>query len=403
MMGPLAGLKVLELAHIMSGPTTGMLLADLGADVIKVEKIPGGDDTRRFTPPEVGGEASAFMMMNRNKRGIALDLKAPAAREALQRMLDRCDVVIENLRVGTMERLGLGYDTLRRTNPALIYCAISGYGRTGPDAAKGGFDLVAQGLSGLMRITGERGGAPTKIGSPVTDINAGILGALGIVSAYVHRLRSGEGQLVDTSLLEAGVMQTFWQSAIFLGSGVEIGALGSAHPLAAPYQAFMTRDGWITVGASNQANYVRLTQVLEAPELAHDARFADNAARMEHLPALVESLTQRFLHKTSAEWLAALDAAGVPAGPVLSIAEMLEHRQVRSRDMLIETEHPKAGTTKAIGCPVKLSATPASVRRPAPLYGQHTREVLLEFGFTRDEVQELISAGAAVQHASKKD
>ncbi|HKE42752.1 MAG TPA: CoA transferase [Casimicrobiaceae bacterium] len=402
-MGPLAGLKVLELAHIMSGPTTGMLLADLGADVVKVEKIPGGDDTRRFTPPEVNGEASAFMMMNRNKRGIALDLKAPAGRAALQRMLDRCDVVIENLRVGAMERLGLGYDTLRRTNPALIYCAISGYGRTGPDAAKGGFDLVAQGLSGLMRITGERGGAPTKVGSPVTDINAGILGALGIVSAYVHRLRTGEGQLVDTSLLEAGVMQTFWQSAIFLGSGVEIGALGSAHPLTAPYQAFRTHDGWITVGASNQANYVRLTQVLEAPELAHDARFADNAARMEHLPALVELLTERFLRKTSAEWLAALDAAGVPAGPVLSIAEMLEHPQVRSREMLIETEHPKVGMTKAIGCPVKLSATPASVRRPAPLYGQHTRDVLLEFGFTREEVRDLISTGAAIQQASNED
>jgi crotonobetainyl-CoA:carnitine CoA-transferase CaiB-like acyl-CoA transferase len=402
-MGPLADLKVLELAHIMSGPTTGMLLADLGADVIKVEKIPGGDDTRRFTPPEVNGEASAFMMMNRNKRGIALDLKAPAGRGALQRMLDRCDVVIENLRVGTMERLGLGYDTLRRTNPALIYCAISGYGRTGPDAAKGGFDLVAQGLSGLMCITGERDGAPTKVGSPVTDINAGILGALGIVSAYVHRLRTGEGQLVDTSLLEAGVMQTFWQSAIFLGSGVEIGALGSAHPLTAPYQAFRTRDGWITVGASNQANYVRLTQVLEAPELEHDARFADNAARMEHLPALVKSLTERFLRKTSVEWLAALDAAGVPAGPVLSIAEMLEHPQVRSRDMLVETQHPKAGSTKAIGCPIKLSGTPTGVRRPAPLYGQHTREVLVEFGFTGEEVRDLISAGAAIQHAVKED
>ncbi len=282
-MGPLSGLKVIELAHIMSGPTAGMLLADMGADVIKVERVPDGDDTRRFTPPEVNGESSAFMMMNRNKRGIALDLKHPAANAALRRIIDRADVVVENFRVGTMERLGLGYEVLRRSNPRLIYCALSGYGLTGPDATKGGFDLVAQGLSGLMRITGDPGGPPTKVGSPVTDINAGILGALGIVSAYVHLLRSGEGQLVDTSLLEAGVMQTFWQSAIFIGSGREIGPLGSAHPMTAPYQAFETGDGWITVGASNQVNYVRLTQVLEAPELRDDPRFADNKLRMANL------------------------------------------------------------------------------------------------------------------------
>ena len=193
-------------------------------------------------------------------------------------------------------------------------------------------------------------------------------------------------------------MQTFWQSAIYVGSGVDIGALGSGHPLTAPYQAFRTRDGWITVGASNQANYVRLTQVLDAPDLAQDARFRDNAARMQNLPALVELLTQRFALKTSAEWIPALDAAGVPAGPVLSIAEMLEHPQVRAREMLVRTDHPSAGVTRAIGCPVKLSTTPPSVRRPAPLYGQHTREVLLEFGFTGEEVRELISAGAAIQH-----
>jgi crotonobetainyl-CoA:carnitine CoA-transferase CaiB-like acyl-CoA transferase len=401
-MGALSGVKVLELAHIMSGPTAGMLLADLGADVIKVEKVPDGDDTRRFTPPEVNGESSAFMMMNRNKRGIALDLKHPAARQALQRMVDRCDVLIENFRVGTMDRLGLGYDTLRITNPALIYCAISGYGRTGPDAGKGGFDLVAQGLSGLMRITGESGGAPTKVGSPVTDINAGILAALGIVSAYVHRLRTGQGQLVDTSLLEAGVMQTFWQSAIFLGSGREIGPLGSAHPLTAPYQAFRTRDGWITVGASNQANYVRLTQVLEAPELRDDPRFCDNAGRMANLPALVELLTLRFRRQPSTHWLDALAAAGVPAGQVLTIAEMLEHPQVRARAMVVETQHPKAGSTSAIGCPLKLSETPASVRRPAPLYGQHTREVLLEFGFGAGEIQALLDAGAGVQRRESR-
>src|SRR5438552_9381873 len=397
MMGALDGLKVIELAHIMSGPTAGMLLADMGADVIKVEKVPGGDDTRRFIPPEVNGEASAFMMMNRNKRGIALDLKQAAARDALRRLIDGADVVIENFRVGTLDKLELGYEDLRRTNPRLIYCAISGYGRTGPDADKGGFDLVAQGLSGLMRITGEPGGAPTKVGSPVTDINAGILAALAIVSAYVHRLRTGKGQLVDTSLLEAGVMQTFWQSAIFLGSGVDIGALGSAHPLTAPYQAFETQDGWITVGASNQANYVRLAQVLEAPELVADERFRDNASRMANLPALVDRLTGHFKRERSAEWLAALDAAGVPAGPVLSIAEVLEHPQVVAREMVVETRHPKAGATRAIGCPVKFSDTPAQIRRPAPLFGQHTREVLTEAGLHDAEIDALLESGAAIQ------
>jgi crotonobetainyl-CoA:carnitine CoA-transferase CaiB-like acyl-CoA transferase len=397
-MGPLAGLKVLELAHIMSGPTAGMLLADMGAEVIKVEKVPGGDDTRRFSPPEVNGEASAFLMMNRNKRGIALDLRQPAAKVALQRMITRVDVVIENFRVGTMDKLGLGFDVLRRSNPALIYCAVSGYGLTGPDANKGGFDLVAQGVSGLMRVTGEPGGPPTKVGSPVTDINAGILAALGIVSAYVHRLRTGEGQLVDTSLLEAGVMQTFWQSAIFLGSGREIGPLGSAHPLTAPYQAFETQDGWITIGGSNQTNFARLTRVLEAPELLADPRFSDNKSRMANLPALVELLTERFKRKPSAAWLAALADVGVPAGPVLTIAEMLVHPQVRARDMVVQTRHATAGDTQAIGCPIKFSATPARVTRPAPLFGQHTREVLLEFGFGAVEIQELLDSGAGVQH-----
>jgi crotonobetainyl-CoA:carnitine CoA-transferase CaiB-like acyl-CoA transferase len=389
MKGALAGVKVIELAHIMSGPTAGMLLADMGADVIKVEKIPGGDDTRRFIPPEVAGEASAFMMMNRNKRGIALDLKQGPARDALKRLVDGADVLIENFRVGTLDHLGLGYDDLRQSNPGLIYCAISGYGRTGPDAERGGFDLVAQGMSGLMRITVEPGGPPTKVGSPVTDINAGILAALGILAAYVHRLRTGRGQLVDTSLLEAGVMQTFWQSAIFFGSGREIGPLGSAHPLTAPYQAFATQDGWITIGGSNQANFERLAQVLDAPELVRDERFRDNAARMAHLDDLVELIGGCLRRKPSSAWLAALTAAGVPAGPVLTVAEMLSHPQVLARDMVVETAHPRAGSVHSIGCPIKLSETPTRVSRTAPFFGQHTREVLEECG--------LISARAAIQ------
>jgi crotonobetainyl-CoA:carnitine CoA-transferase CaiB-like acyl-CoA transferase len=396
-MGPLEGLRVIELSHIMSGPTCGMLLADMGADVIKVEKIPGGDDTRRFTPPEINGEPAAFMIMNRNKRGIAVDLKTGGGKELLQRLLARADVVTENYRKGTMEKLGLGYETLRRSNPALIYCAVSGYGRSGPDADKGGFDLVAQGMSGLMRITGEAGGQPTKVGSPVTDINAGMLAALGVVSAYVHRLKTGQGQFVDTSLLEAGIMQTYWQTAIYLGSGVAPGALGSAHPLTAPYQAFQTRDGWITLGASNQANYERVCRMLEAPGLIADPRFEDNAARMANLPALVAILTEHFRHKTSAEWLAELDSAGVPAGPVFDIPQMLAYPQTIAREMVVETAHPRAGATKSIGLPIKFSQTPGAVLRPAPLFGQHTREVCREAGFSDAEIDAMIAGGAIAE------
>ena len=255
MHGPLTGVTVLELAQIMAGPSCGALLADLGADVIKVEKLPGGDDTRRYAEPSVNGESAAFMMMNRNKRGIAVDLKSEGGRRVLERLVRRADVLVENHRRGALDRLGLGYEALSALNPALIYCSITGYGRTGPAADKGGFDLIAQGVSGLMSITGERGRAPVKVGSPVTDLNAGILAALGIVSAYVHRLKTGRGQFVDTSLMEAGIHQTAWQAAIFFATGVSPGPGGSAHVLAAPYQAFPTADGWINIGGANQATW----------------------------------------------------------------------------------------------------------------------------------------------------
>ena len=301
--GPLAGIRVVELAHIMAGPVCGLMLADLGADVVKVEKLPGGDDSRRFVPPSIGGESAAFMMMNRNKRGIAVDLKTEGGREAVRRLLVRADVVVENYRRGTMERLGLGYETLRRDNPGLVYCEISGFGRTGPYADRGGFDLIAQGMSGLMSITGEGPGRPpVKVGAPVTDVTAGILAAMGVLAAYVRRLGTGEGQRVDTSLFEAGIVHTYWQSAIALATGVSPGPMGSAHPLNAPYQAFATADGWINIGAANQANWLRLVGVLEAPELAEDPRFADNAARMRNLPALVEALAAPLRRRTTAEW-----------------------------------------------------------------------------------------------------
>jgi crotonobetainyl-CoA:carnitine CoA-transferase CaiB-like acyl-CoA transferase len=395
-MGPLQGLKVLELAQIMAGPTCGMMLADLGADVIKVERVPGGDDTRRMDRPSVNGESAAFMAMNRNKRGIALNLKLPAAQEALKRMAAQADVVTENYRQGTMEKLGVGYESLRKINPALIYCSISGYGRSGPYADKGGFDLIAQGMSGLMAVTGEPGGAPVKSGGPVCDINAGVLGALGVVAAYVHRLKTGEGQLVDTSLFEAGIQQTYWQSAIYFATGAAPGPTGSAHILSAPYQAFRAADGWLNIGGANQANWERVARVLGAPEWLEDARFRSNADRMKNLEALVPMMSGRLKTRGVREWIAALEAEGVPCGPINSIADMAADPQTAAREMVVELDHPRAGRTRALGLPVKLSATPGKVSRPAPLLGQHTREVLAEFGFSPGEIDELIGSGAAV-------
>lgn len=258
-------MRVLELAQIMAGPTCGMLLADMGADVIKVEKLTGGDDARGYAQPSINGESAPFLMLNRNKRGIALDLKHPQGRDVLLRLAARADVLTENFRAGTMERFGLGADVLMAANPALIYCAISGYGRSGPDAAKGGFDLIAQGFAGLMSITGEAGGPPVKNGNPVADINAGILAALGIVAAWAHRLQTGQGQVVDTSLAEAALQQTYWQAAIQLATGVSPGPTGSAHVLTAPYQAFAAADGWINIGGANQANWSALPRCLAIP------------------------------------------------------------------------------------------------------------------------------------------
>lgn len=393
--GPLKGLKVIDVSHIMAGPACSMLLADMGADVIKVERIPDGDDSRRMVPPTIVDQSAAFLIMNRNKRGLALDLRSEAGRNVLSRLLKNADLLIENFRRGAMEQMGFGYDTVHALNPRLIYCSISGFGRTGPYADRGGFDLVAQGMSGLMSITGEGPGhPPVKVGAPVTDITAGILACVGILAALHSRESTGKGQMVDTSLFEAGIIQTYWHSAMCFATGRAPGPMGTAHPLNAPYQAFPTSDGWITVGAANQGNWLRLLDALEAPALRDDARFSTNADRMRNLEALTATLTPLFKRRSSAEWLRRLEQAGVPAGPVLEIGEMHADPQALAREMIVETLHPTAGPVKAIGLPIKFSDTPGGVRRAAPQFGEDTREVLREQGFSDAEIDQLAAQGA---------
>ena len=391
--GALAGMRVLELAQIMAGPTCGMMLADMGADVIKVEKLPGGDDARGYREPRVNGVSAPFMILNRNKRGIALNLKHPRGREVLLRMVRNADVLTENYRRGTLEKLGLGYDVLAAENPGLIYCAVSGYGRDGPLGDKGGFDLIAQGFAGLMSITGEPGGPPVKDGNSVADINAGILAVVGVLAAYAHKLKTGQGQVVDTSLMEAALQQTYWHAAIYFANGESPGPTGSAHLLTAPYQAFRASDGWINIGGANQANWERITDVLGHAEWRSDPRYATNSARMQHLDTLATSMTAVLATRTKAQWIDAFDAAGVPVGPVHTIGEALTHPQTLARGMVVDLVHPMAGATKALGCPVHFSATPTRVTRPAPMLGEHTREMLREHGYDDREIDELVADG----------
>ena len=398
--GPLAGMRVLELAQIMAGPTAGMMLADMGADVVKVEKLPGGDDSRDYNEPRVNGVSAPFLMLNRNKRGIALNLKLAKGRDVLLRMVRDADVLTENYRKGTLDKLGLGYDVLRRENPGLIYCAVSGYGREGPYADKGGFDLIAQGFAGLMSITGEPGGPPVKTGNSVADINAGILAVVGILAAYAHKVRTGEGQIVETSLMEAALQQTYWHAAMHFATGESPGPTGSAHILTAPYQAFRASDGWINIGGANQSNWERICDVLGHPEWREDPRFRTNRDRMANLEALAAAMNHVIATRTKSAWMEAFDRAGVPAGPVHTIGQALAHPQTLARGMVVDLVHPEAGATKAIGCPVHFSQTPASVTRPAPMLGEHTREVLRSYDYADAEIDELVAEGVIAESSA---
>ncbi|MGH7406311.1 MAG: CaiB/BaiF CoA transferase family protein, partial [Candidatus Methylomirabilales bacterium] len=367
---------------------------DMGADVIKVEKPQGGDDSRSFGPPFIAGESAAFLAINRNKRSVALNLKSEEGRDVFRRLAGRSDILVENFRPGTMEGLGLHYEAIQRINPTIIYCSISGFGQTGPYRNRGGFDLVTQGMSGLISVTGHPGGPPTKVAVPISDLNAGMYAGYGILSAYVHRLKTGEGQHVDTSLLEGAVAYTFWESSAYFASGQIPQPMGSAHRLNAPYQVFETEDGALCIGAANQSTWEKLCAVLERQDLVQDPRFATNAERVRHYRELATLLQPIFLKRKMVAWLGMLEAAGVPAGPIYNTAQVYEDPHVLAREMLVELDHPATGTIKNIGIPVKLSRTPGRIRRPAPLVGQHTEEVLCWLGLDQAQIGELRDAGA---------
>ena len=389
----LEGVVVLDCTQVMAGPFCSLLLADMGANVIKVEKPQGGDDLRRQTPPAIKGRSAAYLAVNRNKRSLALDLRFDEGKGVFKRLVKGADVVVENFRPGTMARLGLGYDHIREIVPSIIYCSISGFGQTGPYSSRGGFDLVAQAMSGLMSFTGIPDGPPVKVGVPITDLTAGMYGAYGVLNAYIHKLRTGEGQLVDTSLLEAGIGLSYWESAVFFTTGEVPGPLGSAHRMAAPYQALRTKDGFIALGAATQPTWESMCHAIGQGELIDDPRFlvnGDRKARENELAALLE---ETYTTETTGHWMEVLEAAKVPCGPINNLAQVYDDPHVQARDMLVELEDPELGTLKNVGIPVKLSRTPGRIRHRAPDLGEHTEEVLLEAGYSSEEIARLGESG----------
>ncbi|HUN94536.1 MAG TPA: CaiB/BaiF CoA-transferase family protein [Burkholderiaceae bacterium] len=394
---PLAGVRVIEMAQIMAGPICGMMLADLGAEVVKIEKFPGGDDARQYQKPGDSEMPPSFRMINRGKRSLSLDVRTPQGRAVLLRLVKGADVLTENFRPGVMERLGLGYEDLKSVNPALIYCSITGYGRTGPMAKVGGFDLILQAFSGIIAATGEPDRDPVKPGVSIADTNAGILAALAIVSAYVHRLKTGQGQHVGTSLLQAAMQQTYWLAANYFSSGRETQRLGTAHSLIAPYQVFKAGDGRMVIGAGNPKAWASACEVLGHPEWAADPRFDHPQRRVKNRLELETLIEAVLAEGPVAQWCARFEAAGVPAGPVNSAGQALEHAQVRAVGMVIDVPDGQGGIGRGIGTPITLDGKAEAVTAPAPRLGEHSRAVLRELGLGETEIDALVEARAVEQ------
>jgi formyl-CoA transferase len=374
----------------MAGPFCAMLLADMGADVVKIEP-PGGEATRAMDLEQVPGVSAPFLAVNRNKRGMVLDLKRPAGVAILKKLAATADVLIENYRPGVAKRLGVDYDTLAALNPRLVYCSISGFGQTGPYAERGGYDLIAQGMSGIMSATGSEGGAPVKVGVPITDLGAGLFGVFGILCALRARHVTGRGQLVDTSLFEAGLALSAWEATEYWYTGQVPRGLGTAHRLNAPYQAFRASDGHFTVGAANDNLFPRLCALLGLDHLVGDPRFDSVGHRLANRAALEPLIEAVTVTQPRAHWLARCEEAGVPAGPIYSVPEALDDPHARARGMVQELSHPRAGRVKGLGNPVKMSRTPPVMATAAPALGEHTDAILREAGLDAGQIATLRS------------
>jgi crotonobetainyl-CoA:carnitine CoA-transferase CaiB-like acyl-CoA transferase len=392
---PLARLKVLDVSQVMAGPFCCMLLGDMGADVIKVEPPGSGDQTRRAMGFRLkGADSGGFLALNRNKRSIEVDLKNEAGRDVFYELVRSADILVENYRPGVAARLKIDYPTLKAINPRLIYASISGFGQTGPWAQRPGFDLIAQAMSGIMSGTGYPGLPPVKNSIPIADLGSGLLALYGILSAVVGREQSGEGQFIDASLFETAISLSIWETAEYWGTGRVPGPIGSANRMSAPYQAVRAADGYLVIGAANQKLWVSMCEVISRPELIEDPRFLDNTGRLRNREALIEEIEKSFAARTSEDWAEALLAAGVPAAPIYDYAQALQSEQASARNMVMDIDHPVEGSIKALGFPVKMSATPQEVRHPPPLLGQHTEAILEELGFDSKKIQILRGEGA---------
>jgi formyl-CoA transferase len=390
----LEGIRVLDVTQVMAGPFCAMQLCDMGADVIKVEP-PEGDSTRRMAGA-ADGESAGFNAVNRGKRGIVLDLGTVRGQEVVKRLLTKTDILIENYRPGVMRRFGLDYATLAPDHPGLIYASISGYGQTGPDGSKGGFDLIAQGVSGLMSITGEVGRPPVKVGVPLTDLGAGLFALAAILAALHYRNRTGLGQYIDTSLVEAGVALSVWEAAEYFSQNVPPEPLGSAHRMLAPYQAIRCADGYITLAAGTDRLFERFCILLCHPEWAADPAFANATLRVRNRADLIDRIETITTREPRAHWLAQFDAAKLPCGPINDYAQTFDDPQVRARGMVVDVEHPVLGPLRTLGSPIKMSATPPVADRRAPMLGEHTREVLEEIGYSDEEIRAVMADGGTM-------
>lgn len=388
--GPLDGVRVLDLTRVVAGPYCSMFLGDLGAEVIKVEQPGLGDDTRGWGPPFAGGESAYYLCINRNKKSLTLDLKSKRAVELLRELVKSADVIIENFRPGTMERLGLGEKELRSLNPRLIFASLTGFGADGPMSDCPGYDLIVQAWGGLMSITGTPDGEPVKVGVAIIDLVAGLMLGNAITAALFAREKSGVGQRIDTSLLEAEIASLINVGSNYLVGGTVPARWGNAHPNIVPYQNFKTADGYLVIGVASEVIWKRFCQAIGRSELTDDRRFADNSKRVQNRAELVSLLSEMFLKRNNQAWFDRLTAAEVPCAPVQSIDQVFQAPQVLHRDMLMEVEHPTAGKVRMAGMPVKFSLTPASVRLPPPLLGQHNTEILKSWlGMNAEAIEEL--------------